>query len=103
MNDPQLRTRMSHRYDRYSGKFVIRHPYYYRDGLIPYLMPHPIHYILFSQFALYRFFVGGVWLNHQGIWVRMEDYRSDEFCHEHCEVEPCDVCRAEWEDSKQPS
>jgi hypothetical protein len=102
MEDPQLRTSASHRYDLNTGKFVIRHPYYYRDDLIPYLIPHPLHYILFSQFAFYRWIVGGVWLDHHGIWVRMEDRREDELCGEHCALEPCHLCREEWERSQQP-
>lgn len=86
------------RYDRASGQYVMRNPYYYFDGLIPYLIPHPLHYILFSQFTLYRWYIGGVWVHYQNtIWVRMEDRRKDEFCHEHLEMEPCCYCKAESE------
>lgn len=87
------RTSASHRWDRHKGEFVIRHPYYYCDNLIPYLIPHPLHYILFSQFAFYRFIIGGVWLHYQKtIWVRMEDRHHDEFCEDHAEMEPCHAC-----------
>lgn len=96
--DPSLsqNDRNMFRYDRMAGEWVPRKPYYY-DPLTQRLLPHPFFCVLFSQFAFYRFFVGGVWFNNQGIWTRMEDRRSDEFCNEHCMMEPCDYCKAESE------
>lgn len=92
-----VRTPSTHRYDRDTGQYVMRKPYYYCDDLIPYLLPHPWHYIFFSQLRIYRFFVGGVWRLYEGFWVRMENRRDNEYCNEHCEIEPCCYCKAENE------
>lgn len=77
------------------GRFVRRHPYYMRviGGRLE-VTKHPWHYILFSQFRLYHFFIGGVWHHLDKVtWVRMEDYSSVEFCSDHSEMQPCEFCK----------
>src|SRR5712664_1500046 len=86
--------RNMYRYDRYTGKYVGRRPYYRGPNLEK--IKFPWHYVLFSQLAVYRWFIGGVWApadaKNRCEWVRMENYRKDEFCEDHTEVEPCEYC-----------
>lgn len=77
------------------GKFVRRQPYHMRvvGGKIE-RKKYPWHYLVFSQFRLYHYIVGGVWHHlDKTIWVRMEDYSPVEFCTDHAEMQPCEFCK----------
>lgn len=85
------------KWDNIENRFVTRHPYYAvlseDGGSVVGLRPHPWHYVLFSQFFWYRWIIGGVWHNLQGVsWVRMQDWSKEEFCDDHAEMQPCEVC-----------
>lgn len=93
------------RYDRSTKKYVGRRPYYRGPDLEH--IEFPWHYLWFSQFALYRWIIGGVWApadeTNQSSWVRLEDHRDDEFCHEHTEMEPCEYCARDDDEYSQIS
>lgn len=75
-------------------RFVLRNPYYRGEHYER--IAYPWHYVVFSQFRLYRWLVGGVWATADKVnkccWVRMQDYEKQEFCDDHAEMEPCFHC-----------
>lgn len=74
-------------------RWTFRRPYYRDIKYNP--IPYAWHYMLFKNFALYRFLVGGVWhesYSDRGEWIRMQDWQKQEFCHDHTKMNPCPVC-----------
>lgn len=74
-------------------KMITRIPYYINK---PYssTFNYPWHYLMFSQRRWYQCLVGGVWYYaaEDKLWIRMQDRQKQEFCHDHCTMEPCEFC-----------